>query len=196
MVGVIDYDTGKCLKHYAQDSISRARYIIIALQNETDPDTCSVVDIDALDAEMRSELVNFVNSAECQKTPEIWKVLDTKCFMNYPKASMLKVLKALKQIKVVKSAQVAVQCPDDVIRTPKDILEGLKVYYEKNKNKSFNINETSVEKSEISEQKVAEQKEEINELKNEINSIKDNISVLTSSISDLVKALSESKKGE
>lgn len=191
MVGVIDYDTGKSLKHYAQDAVSRARYIIIALQNETDPDTCSVVDIDALDSELRSELVNFVNSAECQKIPEIWKVLDTKCFMNYPKASMLKVLKALKQIKIVKSAQVIVQCPDDVVRTPKDIIEGLKVYYSQKQNKSFNL-----DKSEEENKQVIEQTQEINELKNEINSIKDNISVLTSSISDLVKALSESKKGE
>ena len=72
--------TNRPKKHYAQDMVTKQRYVVISLQNDTDPDTCSVVDIDALDADTRSELLNFVDSDECQRQPEIWKLLDRKYF--------------------------------------------------------------------------------------------------------------------
>ena len=217
MSGVIDPNTGKPLRHYAQDLVTRARYIIISLQNDTDPDTCSVVDIDALDADTRAELVNLVNSDECQHQPEIWKVLDKKYFMNYPKQTMLKVLRGLKQIRIVKSAQVAIQCPDDVVRTPRDIIEGLNVYYatKSNQNRfgmypyadsslpsfvtakqeapvSSAVVETPVPTSVVDAVEV----KEIKEIKEEMSQMKETVNTLTNSIADLVKALSESKKGK
>ena len=77
MVGIVDIN-GKVLKHYAQDTINRKRYIIIALCNENDPETCSVVNIDDLEPSIRSELVALVNSPEGQSVEEIWPVLDRK----------------------------------------------------------------------------------------------------------------------
>ena len=64
MVGITD-ENGKLLKHYAQDTVTRKRYILIALENQTDPNTCSVVDMDALEQNVRAELVALVNSPEC-----------------------------------------------------------------------------------------------------------------------------------
>ena len=65
MVGITD-ENGRVLKHYAQDTVNRKRYVIIALENQTDPNTCSVIDIDALEPDIRAELVALVNSSECQ----------------------------------------------------------------------------------------------------------------------------------
>ena len=206
MSGIINPETGKPLRHYAQDLVTRARYIIISLQNDTDKDTCSVVDIDALDSDTRAELVNLVNSEECQHQPEIWKVLDRKYFMNYPKQTMLKVLRGLKQIRIVKSAQVAIQCPDDVVRTPKDIIEGLNVYYATKANQEkigmsnpymptemMQTAPVQALPTAIDNQPVNDS--EIKEIKEEMTQIKETVGALTTSISELVKALSESKKG-
>nr|DAF56714.1 MAG TPA: hypothetical protein [Myoviridae sp. ctWb16] len=206
MSGIINPETGKPLRHYAQDLVTRARYIIISLQNDTDKDTCSVVDIDALDSDTRAELVNLVNSEECQHQPEIWKVLDRKYFMNYPKQTMLKVLRGLKQIRIVKSAQVAIQCPDDVVRTPKDIIEGLNVYYATKANQGkigmsnpymptemMQTAPVQALPTAIDNQPVNDS--EIKEIKEEMTQIKETVGALTTSISELVKALSESKKG-
>ena len=186
--------------------VTRARYIIISLQNDTDKDTCSVVDIDALDSDTRAELVNLVNSEECQHQPEIWKVLDRKYFMNYPKQTMLKVLRGLKQIRIVKSAQVAIQCPDDVVRTPKDIIEDLNVYYATKANQGkigmsnpymptemMQTAPVQALPTAIDNQPVNDS--EIKEIKEEMTQIKETVGALTTSISELVKALSESKKG-
>lgn len=206
MSGIINPETGKPLRHYAQDLVTRARYIIISLQNDTDKDTCSVVDIDALDSDTRAELVNLVNSEECQHQPEIWKVLDRKYFMNYPKQTMLKVLRGLKQIRIVKSAQVAIQCPDDVVRTPKDIIEDLNVYYATKANQGkigmsnpymptemMQTAPVQALPTAIDNQPVNDS--EIKEIKEEMTQIKETVGALTTSISELVKALSESKKG-
>lgn len=206
MSGIINPETGKPLRHYAQDLVTRARYIIISLQNDTDKDTCSVVDIDALDSDTRAELVNLVNSEECQHQPEIWKVLDRKYFMNYPKQTMLKVLRGLKQIRIVKSAQVAIQCPDDVVRTPKDIIEGLNVYYATKANQgkigmsnpymSTEMMQTApVQALPTAIDNQPANDSEIKEIKEEMTQIKETVGALTTSISELVKALSESKKG-
>lgn len=207
MSGIINPETGKPLRHYAQDLVTRARYIIISLQNDTDKDTCSVVDIDALDSDTRAELVNLVNSEECQHQPEIWKVLDRKYFMNYPKQTMLKVLRGLKQIRIVKSAQVAIQCPDDVVRTPKDIIEGLNVYYATKANQGKKLGMSNpymptemmqtapVQALPTAIDNQPANDSEIKEIKEEMTQIKETVGALTTSISELVKALSESKKG-
>lgn len=206
MSGIINPETGKPLRHYAQDLVTRARYIIISLQNDTDKDTCSVVDIDALDSDTRAELVNLVNSEECQHQPEIWKVLDRKYFMNYPKQTMLKVLRGLKQIRIVKSAQVAIQCPDDVVRTPKDIIEGLNVYYATKANQgkigmsnpympTEMMQTAPVQELPTAIDNQPANDSEIKEIKEEMTQIKETVGALTTSISELVKALSESKKG-
>ena len=206
MSGIINPETGKPLRHYAQDLVTRARYIIISLQNDTDKDTCSVVDIDALDSDTRAELVNLVNSEECQHQPEIWKVLDRKYFMNYPKQTMLKVLRGLKQIRIVKSAQVAIQCPDDVVRTPKDIIEGLNVYYATKANQgkigmsnpympTEMMQTAPVQALPTAIDNQPANDSEIKEIKEEMTQIKETVGALTTSVSELVKALSESKKG-
>lgn len=206
MSGIINPETGKPLRHYAQDLVTRARYIIISLQNDTDKDTCSVVDIDALDSDTRAELVNLVNSEECQHQPEIWKVLDRKYFMNYPKQTMLKVLRGLKQIRIVKSAQVAIQCPDDVVRTPKDIIEDLNVYYATKANQgkigmsnpympTEMMQTAPVQALPTAIDNQPANDSEIKEIKEEMTQIKETVGALTTSISELVKALSESKKG-
>ena len=206
MSGIINPETGKPLRHYAQELVTRARYIIISLQNDTDKDTCSVVDIDALDSDTRAELVNLVNSEECQHQPEIWKVLDRKYFMNYPKQTMLKVLRGLKQIRIVKSAQVAIQCPDDVVRTPKDIIEGLNVYYATKANQgkigmsnpympTEMMQTAPVQALPTAIDNQPANDSEIKEIKEEMTQIKETVGALTTSISELVKALSESKKG-
>lgn len=184
--------SGKPLKHYAQDTITRQRYVLIALQNDTDPDTCSVVDIDALDADTRAELLNYVNSDECQRQPEIWKLLDTKFFMSYPKATMLNVLKQFRQIKVVKSSQVAIQLPDDKTMTPKEVAECIRQYEQQSNKKigSFNMSEAEITKFQQEENKNTQ---EISELKKEISNINEQISSLTSSIGDLISALKTSK---
>lgn len=200
MNGVINPDTGKPMKHYAQDLVTRARYIVIALQNDNDPDTCSVIDIDALDADLRAELVAFVNSDACQRVPEIWKLLDTKYFMSYSSATMLKVLKSLRQIKVVKSAQVGIQLPDGQVKNPKEVIAALNEYYSKMKSKNGQEHfspyapTAALPSAPAAQATVAPtvDKGEIDALKEEIGTIKETVSSLTSSISDLVKALAES----
>ena len=90
--------TGKQLKHYAQDEVSKERYVVIALQNDTNPDTCSVVPYDRLDSDLRSELLAVVNSDECQHVPEIWKILDKKFFYSYPKFLRLTLYSHVEQL--------------------------------------------------------------------------------------------------
>ena len=126
--------------------------------------------------------------------------------MNYPKQTMLKVLRGLKQIRIVKSAQVAIQCPDDVVRTPKDIIEGLNVYYATKANQGkigmsnpymptemMQTAPVQALPTAIDNQPVNDS--EIKEIKEEMTQIKETVGALTTSISELVKALSESKKG-
>ena len=183
--------SGKPLKHYAQDTITRQRYVLIALQNDTDPDTCSVVDIDALDADTRAELLYLVKSDECQRQPEICKILYKKYFMSYPKATMLNVLQRMKQIKVVKSNQVAVQIVGDQTMTPKQIVDSINEYKSKTTTQGvskFSMNEQAVVDVEN------KNATEIAEVKNEIANINTQIGALTSSIADLIKALKSEPK--
>lgn len=187
--------TGKQLKHYGQNELTKERYIVIALQNDTDPDTCSVIPYDRLDSDLRSELVAVVNSDECQRVPEIWKILDTKFFYSYPKQTMLKVLQALRQIQVVDQSQVKIEITPDVTMTPKEIVNAINQYEAEKTHKTaqkFHISDDGV-KTVVNDEK----DKEIESLKSELNGVKDQISLLSSSMSELIAALKTSMpKGE
>ena len=187
MVGITDTN-GKLLKHYAQDTVNRKRYIIIALSNESDPDTCSVVDIDSLDSNIRAELVNLVNSSECQSLEEVWPVLDRKYFLDYPTATMLKVLRAMKAILVVDSKQVAIQLPGEQTMTPREVADAIKAYKAKkggNVEVSFNPEpaKTKVEDAVVFGETEA--------LKEKVSSLETKVDALVNSLSALTAALTE-----
>lgn len=198
MVGLTDVN-GKVLKHYAQDTINYKRYIIIALQNETDPDTCSVVDIDDLESNIRSELVALVNSQEGQFVEELWSLLDRKYFLDYPQATMLKILKAMRKILVVDSKQVAVQVPGDKIMTPKDVAEGIKLYKAK-KNSFDNVqhgfNPDSDAKPLIEKVGEKEPNKEVEELKSEMKTLNDKVDSLVDVLSKLASNMASKEETE
>jgi hypothetical protein len=191
----IDDVTGKFLKHYAQDEVSKERYVVIALQNDTNPDTCSVVAYDLLDADMRSELINTVNSDECQHVPEIWKVLDKKFFYSYPKSTMLQVLRALRQIRVVDEKRVKVELPGDITMTPKEIVNAINEYEEKKTAKvgsKFHATDDTVKAPIQTDTVVSNDDTKIKEMESRMLSMEDKINSISSSISDLVSALKAS----
>lgn len=179
--------TGKPLKHYAQNEVTKDRYIVIALQNETDPNTCSVVKYDALDANLRSELINAVNSDEFQSVPEIWKLLDKKYFYDYPHQTMLHILKALHQIKSVEQNLVKIELPGDITMTPKEILDSIKAYEEKKNQKVFNLNEDKIDNTQVK----IENNEKINALESRLGKLENDISSINTSISDLIKVVKQ-----
>lgn len=200
MVGITDVN-GKVLKHYAQDTINRKRYIIIALENQTDPNTCSVVDIDALDPDIRAELVALVNSSECQSVEEVWSVLDRKYFLDYPNATMLKVLKAMHQILVVDSNQVAVQLPGEQIMTPKEVANAIKEYKNKRNGISQPVYNPQMDEKNVQPliEKVGEKEpnKEMVELKDGIKELNDKMNSLVDVLSNLASSMktdSEKKK--
>lgn len=183
--------TGKYLKHYAQDEVTKDRYIVIALQNDTNPDTCSVIAYDALDSDLRSELINLVNSDECQRVPEIWKVLDKRFFYSYPKSTMLQVLRALRQIKVVDESRVKIELPGDITMTPKEIVNAINEYEEKKMAKAgtkFHITEDGV-KIPLTNDEVSVSNPKIEEMESRMSSLEEKINSINSNISDLVSAL-------
>lgn len=188
--------TGKPMKHYGQDEITKDRYIIIALQNDTNPDECSVVRYDALDSNMRAELLSAVNSDEFQKVPEIWKLLDKKYFYDYPKQTMLQVLRALKQIKVVKQNQVRIELPGDITMTPKEIVDSINQYEAEKmgKGKKFHVENTP---SPIVSETVTNDGK-MNEMESRMNNLEDKVSSLSSSINDLINVIKQQAmpKGE
>lgn len=173
---------GKPLKHFAQNNKTNARYVMICYANDTDPNTCSVVDIDKLEPDMRSELDNLIRSEECQMVLDTWKILDKKFFMSYPKATVLKVLQSLRKIEVVKSEDVSVSCLQNLVRTPKQIVDEIKAYEASKGKKTFSpTGETPV----ATPAPVVEQPQQNNDLKE----IKDQLNTLTGAISSLVEAL-------
>lgn len=185
MVGITDIN-GKILKHYAQDFVNHKRYVLVSLQNGDDIDSCSVIDIDDLDSNIRSELIALVNSPECQSVKEIYPVLNRKFFLDYPSATMLKVLKAMKKILVVKSDQVAIQVPGEQTITPKDLLKAINEYESKKgiaKKQVFDLNDVE----EMSKEPV--KNEEIESIKNDIKSLNEQVSSLVSSLTSLTEAL-------
>lgn len=183
--------TGKPLKHYAQDEVSKDRYVVIALQNDTDPDTCSVVAYDALDSDLRSELIAVVNSDECQRVPEIWKVLDKKFFYSYPKQTMLQVLRALRQIKVVAENRVKIELPGDTTMTPKEIINAINQYEAEKSHKTatkFHVSDNGV-KTPITDA-VADSR--IDEIETRMTTVEDKLNTINNNIADLVAALKSS----
>lgn len=181
--------TGKQLKHYAQDEQTKERYVVIALQNDTDPNTCSVIPYDRLDSDLRSELLSVVNSDECQRVPEIWKILDTKFFYSYPKQTMLQVLRALRQIKIVNSDQVRVEITPDQTMTPKEIVDAINLY-NKQKESHTKFSPEATAREAVIENSV--QNEEIETLKSRMNNMEAQISNLSSNISELISAIKQS----
>lgn len=177
--------TGKPLRHYAQDTISKRRYIVLALENDNDTNKCTVVDIDSLQANIRAELVEVTNSDECQRQANIWRVLDKKFFMDYPKATMLNVLRSLKQLKEVNSNQVAVQLPNDQTMSPKEIADCIRSYNEQQSKKSPSL---EIDNNSIA---VPQNNDEIDEIKSEIASMKEMFTSMTSMVSELTKALKD-----
>lgn len=186
---------GVPLKHYAQDKKTNARYVIICYANDTDPDTCSVVDIDELDSDMRAELTNFINGDECQKVLDTWTVLNKKFFMNYPKATVLKVLQSLRKIKVVPSDRVTVFCKNNLTCTPKEVVSFIKLYEKKEKPETLSSVLNPAEKLEeektntVEDTRCAEGRVQNNETANDIKEIKDSLANLTTAITSLVTAL-------
>lgn len=187
---------GKPLKHFAQNNKTNARYVMLCYANDTDPNTCSVVDIDKLDPDMRAELDNLIRSEECQMVLDTWKVLDKKFFMSYPKATVLKVLQSIRKIEVVKSEDVSVSCLQNQVRTPKQIVDEIKAYEASKGKKTFNptgietLNVTDVEPVKTEPAPVANN--------SELQEIKDQLSSLTSAITTLVGVLQpkEEKKSK
>lgn len=194
MVGITD-ENGKLLKHYAQDTVTRKRYILIALENQTDPNTCSVVDMDALEQNVRAELISLVNSPECQMKEEIWQVLDKKYFLDYPQATMLKVLKAMHQIQVVDSKQVAVSLPGEQIMTPKELANAIKEY---KKSKGGNVQQSFVpdDDKEVLIEKVGEKEpnKDMEEVKESIKSLSNTVASLADIVTKLASAEETKKK--
>lgn len=194
MVGITD-ENGKLLKHYAQDTVTRKRYILIALENQTDPNTCSVVDMDALEQNVRAELISLVNSPECQMKEEIWQVLDKKYFLDYPQATMLKVLKAMHQIQVVDSKQVAVSLPGEQIMTPKELANAIREY---KKSKGGNVQQSFVpdDGKEVLIEKVGEKEpnKDMEEVKESIKSLSNTVASLADIVAKLASAEETKKK--
>lgn len=193
MVGITDIN-GKVLKHYAQDTVNRKRYVVIALENENDPETCSVIDIDDVDANIRAELVSLVNSSECQTVEEIWQVLDRKYFLDYPQATMLRILQAMRKILVVPSAQVAIQLPGDQTMTPKEVANAIKLYKSQKgiKYQTFNPS-AEVSKDVLETKKVETKYEDVKELETKFESLETKVDALVASLSALTSALSQDK---
>jgi hypothetical protein len=184
--------TGKQLKHYGQDEVSKERYVVIALQNDTNPDTCSVIPYDRLDSDLRSELLAVVNSDECQHVPEIWKILDKKFFYSYPKQTMLAVLRALRQIQVVDQARVKIEITPDVSMTPKEIVNAINTYEAEKSQRTaqkFHVSDDGVRTAIVEN---AAQNEEIESMKTRITNMETQINTLSSNISDLISALKTS----
>lgn len=177
---------GKPLKHYATDKLTNQRYFMLALENDTDRNTCSVIDMDAMPSELRAELTEIINSDECQRVVDPYKVLDTKFFMDYPRQTILAVLRAKHYIKVVDSDNVLIQLPEDKTMTPKEVAEQIREY-ERHQNK------TKVVASEIKEAASEVAKFEEIERKNssDIAALKEQVSSLKDSVEALVSALKQ-----
>ena len=182
---------GKPLKHYAVDKNTRARYFILALENETDPETCSVIEMDKMESELRAELKEIVDSDDCQREVDIWRLLDTKFFMNYPKQTILSVLRALKVIKNVSTEEVLVILPNDTQMTAKEVMSGIREYREKQKQKRLGyISDTENNlQPKLDNKELESVKEEVNNLKEVVS----NMATVVSSLKDLISEMKPTK---
>lgn len=182
---------GKPLKHYAIDKDGKTRYFILTLENETNPNECSVIEMDKLDSELRSELREIIDSDDCQREVDTWRLLDTKFFMNYPKQTILSVLRALKVIKVLSTEDVMIMLPNDVQKSAKEVMENIREYREKQKQKRLGY------VSETQTQPVFEKTNEIENIKKDVLSLSEQISStneVLATLVNMVKELKEDKK--
>ena len=175
---------GKPLKHYAIDKMTHQRYFMLALENDTNADTCSVVDMDAMPSELRAELTEIINSDECQRVVDPWKVLDTKFFMDYPRQTILAVLRAKHYIKVIDSDNVLIQLPGDKTMTPKEVVAQIKEYQKHQSNTKVVASEIKEAASEVARFEEIERKNS-----SDIADLKEQVSSLTQSVEALVNAL-------
>jgi len=175
---------GKPLKHYATDKVTNQRYFMLALENDTNKDECSVVDMDAMPSELRAELTEIINSDECQRVIDPWKVLDTKFFMDYPRQTILAVLRAKHYIKVVDSDNVLIQLPDDKTMTPKEVAAQIREYQKHQSNTKVVASEIKEAASEVAKFEEIERKNS-----SDIAELKDQVSSLAQSVAELVGAL-------
>lgn len=182
---------GKPLKHYAIDKDGKTRYFILTLENETNPNECSVIEMDKLDSELRSELREIIDSDDCQREVDTWRLLDTKFFMNYPKQTILSVLRALRVIKVLSTEDVMIMLPNDVQKSAKEVMENIREYREKQKQKRLGY------VSETQTQPVFEKTNEIENIKKDVLSLSEQISStneVLATLVNMVKELKEDKK--
>lgn len=194
---ITNTQTGRPMKHFAQDESTKERYVVLSLQNDTNPDECSVVNYDALDANLRAELLSAVQSDEFQKVPEIWKLLDKKFFYDYPKQTMLKVLSGLRQIKVVPQNRVRIEMPNDVTMTPKEIIDAINTYEAEKNGKGVKFNASTVNGTVASPQVSEQQSEKITEVESKVNSLETKLDNLTATLTELVNAFrAATPKGE
>lgn len=182
---------GKPLKHYAVDNVTHQRYFVLALENDTNKDTCSVVDMDAMPSELRAELTEIINSDECQRAIDPWRVLDTKFFMDYPKQTVLTVLRGKRWIKVVDSDQVIIQLPNDQTMTVKEVVNSIKEYRQHKANTRATASEIANAANEVVKVEEVERKnsKDIADMKEELDEMRGEVKSLTESIGELVKAL-------
>lgn len=181
---------GKPLKHYAVDKDGRTRYFMLAMENETDPTTCSVIEMDKMDSELRAELKEIVDSDDCQREVDIWRLLDTKFFMSYPKQTILSVLRALKVIKVMNTEDVLILLPNDVQMSAKKVMEGIREYREKEKQKRMGF----ISDADTMKQQDNLNKSEIDKVKQDIVKIEENMSTINKTLESLVSMISEMKQ--
>lgn len=182
---------GKPLKHYAIHRTTNERYIMLALENETDPTTCSVIDMDKLDADLRSELREIIDSDACQREIDTWRFLDTKFFMNYPKQTILSVLRALRVIKTPKSDDVHILLPGDVRKTPKEVMESIRLYRKKEIERKTGIisEESGSSKSHVETEEVNKLKSDVETLALELSNVKETLESKIDKLLNLVEAM-------
>lgn len=79
-------------KHYAIHNITNKRLILLCVENERQRGTTIAVAYDELDAETRAELIQIIDSPECQAVKDSWTVLSKKIFMEHPQYTALDYL--------------------------------------------------------------------------------------------------------
>ena len=184
--------TGKPLKHYAVDKNTNARYFMLAYENDTNKDECSVLNMDRLNSDLRSELTEIINSDECQHEIHPYVVLDRKFFYEYPKQTILQVLRTLRLIENKNSDDVLVQMPHDLQWSPKQIMDAIRQVNQEKLNTLKGKDRIIEEKdNELKNVKTIESKnaEDIADLKKQFALLQDNIG-------ELINIVKESKKSK
>ena len=137
-------------------------------------------------------MTEIINSDECQHEIHPYVVLDRKFFYEYPKQTILQVLRTLRLIENKNSDDVLVQMPHDTQWTPKQIMDAIKQVNQEKLNTLRGKDRLIEEKdNELKNVKTIESKnaEDIAELKKDLALLKDNIG-------ELVNIVKESKKSK